>query len=202
VLVSIGVVLAIVGIAVASTYDRAPWITARQLYALWALAFLLASMLVAVVPKLPWKPYLLAARRSVGVASCCFAVAHVTCYLAPVLLRNWRDWRDIFAPGRWWTVGLILGVVALSLMVPLTWSSRDVVIKAMGGARWKRLHRLVYVLLPIALLHAVLVGSDFGAHRAPDVQGEPDTGSLVVFAGLSLIWLLLIVLRRRRRTRA
>lgn len=198
-LIYICLVISAVGVAIASALDQTAWITARQLYALWALAFLLASLLigplVAVFPKTPLKNYLLAARRSIGVGAFFFAVAHVICYLVPILLRNWRD---VISPGTWWIIGLIFGISALSLMVPLTWTSRDAAVRTMGAARWKRLHRLVYVLLPIALLHAVLVGSDFGAHRAPDVHGEPDVGSLIVFSFLSLGWLMLFFMRHRR----
>lgn len=199
-LISPAIILAGIGVAIASMFDQTPWISARQLYGLWALGFLLASMLIgplaSVVPKMPLKAYWLSARRSIGVGAFFFVVAHLMCYFVPILSRNWHE---VFSPGAWWVVGLIFGVSALSLMVPLAWTSRDACVAAMGGARWKRLHRLVYILLPIALLHAVLVGSDFGAHRAPDVQGEPDNGSLIVFSVLSLGWLLLFFLRNRRR---
>ncbi|MBA2479182.1 MAG: ferric reductase-like transmembrane domain-containing protein [Planctomycetes bacterium] len=180
--------------------DAAPWVSVRELYGLTALALLLASMIVgpllAVLTRIPLKGHLLASRRALGVCAFCFALAHVAFYIMPVLSRNWHE---IFAPGAWWIVGLSLGAIALACMAPLAWTSRNAAVAAMGGLRWKRLHRLVYVLLPIALLHAVLVGSDFGAHRAPDTKSEPDMGALFFFLGLSAAWLLLVFLRWRRR---
>jgi hypothetical protein len=47
----------------------------------------------------------------------------------------------------------------------------------------------VCVALPVVLLRAAVVGTDFGLNHAPDVHGEADQGALIVFAVLMLVWL-------------
>jgi methionine sulfoxide reductase heme-binding subunit len=190
-----GVIAVSVGDDLATTL-----VQARELLGLWALALLLSSMmlgpLVALFPRLPLRAHLLYARRAVGVSACAFAVAHVICYLASPLRRGWRE---LYTPGIMWVVGLLLGFLALSIMVALAITSRDAAVKRMGGRRWKRLHRLIYPLLGLVLIHAVLVGADFGLSRGPDVTASPDAGALIGFSIFAALWGILFALRWRRR---
>ena len=48
---------------------------------------------------------------------------------------------------------VLVGTLALLLMAPLAATSFNRVIKAMGAARWKRLHRAVYAIVLLGLLH-------------------------------------------------
>jgi len=48
---------------------------------------------------------------------------------------------------------VLVGTLALLLMAPLAATSFNWVIKAMGAARWKRLHRAVYAIVLLGLLH-------------------------------------------------
>ena len=47
----------------------------------------------------------------------------------------------------------MLGVVALVLMTPLALTSFNAAIRAMGGRNWQRLHKLVYLVAMLGLLH-------------------------------------------------
>ncbi len=49
-----------------------------------------------------------------------------------------------------------VGVLALGLLAPLAWTSRDASLREMGPKRWKRLHRLVYPAVILALVHFLL----------------------------------------------
>lgn len=173
-------------------------VAARQLYGLWALALLLASMLLgpltSVLPWLPFRASLMYGRRAVGVSALMFAVLHVVTYLWAVV---WRNWRELYTPGGLWVAGLILGLLALSDMIALGVTSRDASVKKMGGRKWKRIHRTVYVALAVVLLHALFLGADFGLNRGPDVKGEADFGSLITFVCISMALFVLILLRRR-----
>ncbi len=186
-----------VGVTAANeTTPAAAWIAARQLYGLTAFGFLLGACIIgplaAVFPRLPLKAVLLSARRAVGVGAFVFAVLHAACYLGPTLSQ---DWRRMFAPGTLWVAGLAGGALALLDLSLLAWTSRDQVVKAMGGERWKKLHRTVYVVTPVVFLHALLVGADFGVTADP--QAERDAGSLIVFSILAALWLILARLRSR-----
>lgn len=195
-------ILALDGMAVSCRMDAASpaeaWIAARQLFGLWALGLLLAAMLIGpltfILPWLPLRAHLALARRAVGVSAFLFGFAHFLAYILPVVSRNWRD---IYAPGTLWILGLVLGLLILVGMGAMAFTSRDKAVVKMGGKKWKRLHGLVYVMLPVALLHAVCVGADFGVNRGLDVKTEPDMGALFGFLALSVAWLALFVCRRR-----
>ena len=173
-------------------------VSARQLFGLWALAFLLASMilgpLTSVFTWVPLRSSLLYGRRAVGVSALGFCILHVLAYGWSVLRRNWRE---LYTPGALWVIGLALGLIALIGMLSLGVTSRDASVKAMGGRKWKKLHRSVYWLLPVVLLHAVFVGADFGVNCGPDVRGEADCGCMIAFLCVSAGWMLLAILRRR-----
>jgi sulfoxide reductase heme-binding subunit YedZ len=192
-----GVVIFAVSAWDAGSFAQA-MVAARQLFGLWALALLLVSMsagpLTSVLPWLPLKIHLMYGRRAIGVSAFALAVAHVLCYVAPVAVRNWREF---FAPGVLWIAGLMLSSIAFVDMAVLALTSRDAAVKRLGGRRWKQWHRTVYALLAIVLVHAILNGSDFGLNRAPDVRGPLDAGSLIGFAIAAAAWFVLFVLRRR-----
>ena len=48
---------------------------------------------------------------------------------------------------------VLAGALALLLMLPLAATSFNRAVKALGAARWRRLHRLVYAIAPIGVLH-------------------------------------------------
>jgi DMSO/TMAO reductase YedYZ heme-binding membrane subunit len=139
---------------------------ACQMLGLAAMGALLAAMsigpLTSVFPSLPLRGHLLYARRAVGVSAYVLAAAHAGLYLVPALLR---DWHELFQPDWTWPTGLALGVLSNVALFALTITSRDAAVRSMG-ARWKRMHRLVYAGLPVALVHALLLGSDFGVRPA------------------------------------
>ncbi len=84
-LIYTGTVVAVMGIAGSINWDSRhlgrSLIEARQLYGLWALGFVLASIVIgpltSVLPWLPFKPSLVYGRRAVGVSATVFAVLHV-----------------------------------------------------------------------------------------------------------------------------
>lgn len=203
VLIYFGALVAAVAVCISAKWGESDLgqtlVTARQLYGLWALGLLLASMLLgpltSVLPWMPFKASLMYGRRAAGVSALLFALLHVAVY-AWSLLR-W-GWRAFYTPGLLWVIGLALGIVVLADMFALGFTSRDGAVKSMGGRTWKRLHRTVYAALGLVLLHAILVGADFGLTHAPDVKGQADVGSLIAFVSISAAWLLLVILRRLR----
>ena len=198
-LIGIAVTGAIIGIGIMSAFEPttvAAFIAARQVYGLTAMGILLGACLIGpltwVFPRMPLNGVLRAGRRAIGVSAFVIAIPHVACYLGPVLLQNWRN---LYEPGLLWVVGLVLGLLAFLDLSMLAWTSRDAAVKAMGGKRWKRLHRTVYIATPILFLHALFVGTDFGF--ATPANGEADYGSLIAFSILTAAWLVLAWLRHR-----
>lgn len=202
-MVYLGAAIAAVGIVIASRLQSPSFeqtlVSVRQLFGLWALGLLLASMILGplafVLPWLPLKSALLYSRRAIGICALIFALIHVACYLWSVLRRNWRE---LYSPGPLWWAGLLIGVVAMGGMLALGLTSTDNAVKRMGGRKWKRMHRTVYFILPLAMIHAFFVGADFGLNHAPDVKGEADFGSGIAFVSVGVAWVLLFILRSKR----
>lgn len=118
----------------------------------WALRFLLVSLAVTPLRRLGWAG-IARMRRLLGLYAFAYAMLHVTSY---VVLDNFFDWAGIFADivkRQYITVGMI----ALVLLVPLAVTSTDAMIRRLGGRRWRRLHRLVYLAAILAVLHFVLM---------------------------------------------
>lgn len=88
-------------------------------------------------------------RRMVGVTTFCYGVLHVAAY-------SWLDmgleWQDISAdiPKRPF---ILVGFAAMVLMSALAITSFNRAIKAMGAKRWQALHRCVYLVAVLAVLH-------------------------------------------------
>jgi len=85
---------------------------------------------------------------------------------------------------------ILVGFSALTLMVPLAATSFNRAIKSIGAARWQALHRAVYAIAVLALLH-------FFWMRA----GKNDFAEWSIYAvilGILLGWRLLLWLRKGR----
>lgn len=62
---------------------------------------------------------------------------------------------------------ILAGFTAWTLLVPLAVTSTNGMVKRLGGRRWRRLHRLVYVSGALAAFHFILrVKSDYAAPSA------------------------------------
>lgn len=175
------------------------WVSARESYGLWALALLVASMLPGplnfVLAWLPIRAHLVLGRRALGVSCFTLATLHMICYLGPTIRRNWHE---LYTPGKLWITGVVIGLVLFGGMGILAFTSRNTAVRQLGPRRWKRLHKSVYWLLPLGLLHAILLGADFGVNKGPDVTAEVDAGSLVTMLLVAGAWLGFFVLRSRR----
>ena len=196
----VAAIITIAAVSVSSAQNATEaWVGARELYGLWSLGLLIAAMipgpLAFVLPWLPLKGHLMLARRAFGVSAFVLAALHVGTYAGPVLYRNWHE---LYTPGRLWLAGLLLGIPLFTGMSVLAFTSRDASVRELGPKRWKKWHRTVYVLLPLALIHGTFLGADFGLNKGPDVPGEPDAGSLIGMLVATAAWAALFYLRKRR----
>src|SRR5687767_3724215 len=112
------------------------------------LAFLIAAFSITPISILTGKTNLKPIRRPLGVYGFCYIALHLLAY---AWLTNYFDWgfilRDI-GERRAMSVGLL----AFALLIPLALTSTNGWQRRLGR-RWKILHRLVYLAVPLSLLH-------------------------------------------------
>lgn len=51
---------------------------------------------------------------------------------------------------------ITVGMLAFLLLIPLAWTSTKAQVAKLGGARWRALHKVVYVVVPLGVVHFVL----------------------------------------------
>lgn len=140
----------------------------------WTLRFL--CLVLVVTPLRRWTGLSAAARwrRMLGLYAFFYAVLHFLAYA-------WLDMGfDPAAIGRDLVKRpfALVGFAAFVMLVPLAATSTNRIIKAMGAARWQRLHRTVYVIVLLGLLHLFWMRAS--KHRYDEVM---------VYAGIIAILL-------------
>jgi sulfoxide reductase heme-binding subunit YedZ len=91
---------------------------------------------------------LLKRRRALGLYAFMYATIHVLIYLHLDFGLAWSFILQNFTQDP----RLIVGLIAFVLMILLAWTSFDIWKKRLKK-NWKRLHRAVYVIAPLAVLH-------------------------------------------------
>ncbi len=115
----------------------------------WALYFLMMTLAVTPLRKLLQQPWLLRFRRMLGLYTFFYAALHF-------LMFFWFD--HFFDLQEMWTDVLkrpfiAVGLIAFCALLPLAVTSHNGMIRRMGGKAWQRLHQLIYVIAPLAVLH-------------------------------------------------
>ncbi|WP_232315401.1 sulfite oxidase heme-binding subunit YedZ [Aquincola tertiaricarbonis] len=150
----------------------------------WTLRFLCLTL--AITPLRHWfnQPALVRLRRMLGLFTFFYGVLHFLCYA-------WLDMSlvpaDIVAdiikrPF------ILVGTSALLLMAPLAATSFNRAIKALGGKRWQALHKAIYGVVLLGLLH-------FFWMRA----GKNDFGEWAIYAAIVAVLLGDRLIRARRK---
>ena len=113
-----------------------------------ALNLLMITLSVTPVRSLTGLPQLLRLRRMLGLFAFFYAVVHFTIYLVLDLELNFRLLGADIAKRPYITIGF----TALVLLVPLALTSTNGMMRRLG-ARWQRLHRLIYPIAALAVWH-------------------------------------------------
>ncbi len=150
----------------------------------WALRYLIACLAITPLRRLGG-PNLVRYRRAVGLLAFYYASLHLSVYLLlDQGLYLAAIWADIVKRPY-----ITVGMLAFATLVPLAVTSNGPMIRRLGGARWQRLHRLVYLAAAAGALHFIMLVKAWSV--------EP-----VIYAGLVTILLLFRLqhfLRRRLR---
>lgn len=136
----------------------------RQL-GVWGLRLLLAGLAITPAARILKAPRLLRFRRTVGLFAFSYIVLHLCSYIGIDLFFDWKQlWKDLLK-----RPFITLGMLGFLLLIPLAATSTNGWVIRLGRAAWSRLHRLVYVIVPLGVAHYyLLVKAD---HRPPLVYG-------------------------------
>ena len=130
----------------------------------WALRFLCLTLAVTPLRVMASLPALLRFRRMLGLFAYFYVVMHLLCY---VWFDKGFDWPDI-AHDIAKRPFILVGFAAFVLLTPLAATSFNRAIRALGAKRWQLLHRLVYAIAALALLHFFWMRA--GKHNFAEVQ--------------------------------
>ncbi len=124
----------------------------------WALRFLLLTLSITPFRTLFKLTDLIKFRRMLGLFAFFYALCHLSVYIVFDQFFDWPEiWRDTVEKKF-----VFAGMLAVVLMIPLAITSTNGWIKRLGGKRWQRLHRLVYVSAVAAVVHFIwLVKADY-----------------------------------------
>jgi methionine sulfoxide reductase heme-binding subunit len=115
----------------------------------WALNFLLITLAVTPLRRLAGWHRLAPLRRMLGLFAFFYACLHLGTYL---WLDQFFDWRAI-AGDILKRPFITVGMACFVLLVPLAATSNAFALRRLGGRRWKELHRSVYAIGILAVLH-------------------------------------------------
>jgi sulfoxide reductase heme-binding subunit YedZ len=154
----------------------------------WTLYFLCLTLAVTPLRRLTGLNALIRFRRMLGLFSFFYASLH---FLTFIWFDHFFDLaemtRDVLK-----RPFIAMGFSAFMLLVPLALTSNDFMLRKLGR-RWSLLHRLIYLVAILAVLHFWWMRAGKHNFAEPLVMGAV----VAVLLGLRLIWLRWDFLRRR-----
>lgn len=115
----------------------------------WTLRFLCVTLAIAPLRVITGTPALARFSRMSGLFTYFYAVLHLIAYSVFDKELVWADIaKDIVK-----RPFILVGFTALVLLTPMAATSFNRAVKWLGAKRWKALHKLVYVVACLAVLH-------------------------------------------------
>ncbi len=158
----------------------------------WTLYFLCITLAVTPLRRLSKWNWLIKLRRMLGLFAFFYAALHFTTFL----------WFDHFFDIDEMLKDVVkrpfitVGFTAFLLLIPLAVTSTNGMVRRLGGKRWQWLHRLVYLIAALGILH-------FWWMKA----GKHDFAQPILFGGIvallllvRLYWNVLLPRMQKRRT--
>lgn len=148
----------------------------------WTLYFLCITLAITPTRKLLQWHWLIRLRRMLGLFSFFYAACHFLTFL-------WFDhffefaemWRDVIK-----RPFITVGFIAFVLLIPLALTSSNWAIRNIGGKNWQMLHRTVYLIVPLGVLHYIWMRAGKNNFTLPMVFALIVT----ILLGMRLYWRL------------
>jgi sulfoxide reductase heme-binding subunit YedZ len=148
----------------------------------WVLYFLCITLAVTPLRRLTGWNWLIKLRREVGLFAFFYAFLHFMTFL-------WFDhffdvaemWKDVLK-----RPFITVGFIAFVLLIPLAMTSTNGMVRRLGAKRWQWLHRLIYLIAPLGILHFWWMKAAKHNFQQPIIFGT----IVAVLLGLRLYWKL------------
>jgi DMSO/TMAO reductase YedYZ heme-binding membrane subunit len=142
----------------------------------WAVYLLIISLALRPLREITGVNKIARYSRMLGLFAFFYACLHVVNYVWFEYGFHWVDiWHDIVD-----RPAIVVGIIAFLMLIPLAATSTNDMVRKLGGKRWKALHRTVYIIDLLVILHFVLVTD--GHYFLPALLGA----SVVMLLGYRL----------------
>jgi len=146
----------------------------------WVLYFLCITLALTPLRRLSGWNWLIKLRRMAGLYAFFYACLH---FLAFLWFDHFFDlgemFRDVLK-----RPFIAVGFSAFLLLIPLAVTSTKGMQRRLGGKRWQRLHRLIYLIAPLGILHFWWMKAGKNDFAEPIVFGLV----VALLLGLRLAW--------------
>jgi sulfoxide reductase heme-binding subunit YedZ len=124
----------------------------------WALIFIILTLAVRPLADIFQRKELVAYRRMVGL----FAFFYVCLHFSSYIVLNLQLDVDVFIKDLTKRNFITIGIIAFTLLIPLTITSNKAMIKRIGGKNWNKLHTLIYLIAILGVIHFfMMIRADF-----------------------------------------
>ena len=124
-----------------------PFTEAIHQIGLWTIRFIFIALLITPLRAILQWPRLILVRRMIGVAAFAYALTHLLLYTASEAFDLAKVAGEIVL-----RIYLTIGFIAVLGLAALAATSTDAMVRRLGR-RWQRLHRLVYAIALLAVIH-------------------------------------------------
>ncbi len=125
-----------------------PYTAAIREIGLWVIRLIFIALAITPLRQIWQWPRLILVRRMVGVAAFAYALVHLTLYSADQMFDLAHIASEIAL-----RIYLTIGFAAVLGLTALAATSTDGMVRRLGGRNWQRLHRQVYAIALLAVIH-------------------------------------------------
>jgi sulfoxide reductase heme-binding subunit YedZ len=144
----------------------------------WTIRFLIATLAVTPLRVLGRWPKLIGIRRYLGLTTFAYAALHFSLYIASQSFDLIHVAAEIAL-----RIYLLIGFTAFVGLCILAATSTDASIKRLGAQRWTTLHKVIFILTPLAVVHSFL-------------QSKIDVTDATIIAAFAVLLIALRLLKR------
>ncbi len=125
-----------------------PYTAAIREIGLWTIRLIFIALAITPLRQILQWSRLILVRRMIGVAAFAYALTHLSLYTADQMFDLAKVVSEIVQ-----RIYLTIGFAAVIGLSALAATSTDGMIRRLGGRNWQRLHRLVYLIALLAVVH-------------------------------------------------